>query len=595
MTKKPKKYSKFRTKVLRILLFTGIVPLLIIAVVSLVTVVKTRLENISELQTQALSATSEKIERYLDQKINVLNLVVDLNPENVSGIDVERLEFIASEIKEAAGNVNELSFIDKYGQEVVRVTDAQPKEPAAFRDFSQKQGFQVVIVGQNYFGPINYSPAGMVMAMASQIENKSRQVIGVIWAEVDLAPIVKEVSEVKIGKEGFVYLVDQAGNLIVSSNKDLGLTGQNLVHLSLVKDVIDGRVHNGLSAGDRYTNHLGQKVIFSGRPLGAINWFIMSEWPWQDAFSVVGVMIGRFLGIILASLVLIIFFSLIFARLVVKPVETLSQGADEITKGNLDYRIQIQTGDELEKLGERFNNMIVVLKENEELRDEFVFIAAHQLRAPVSVIRGYLSMILAGEFGSLNKETREALNTSRQLNERLVKLVEDLLEVARGEAGKMQIEVESTSIQENVMAIIKEFKEQAAKKGVELVYHKPEADIKVLADPYKLKEVLSNLVDNAIQYTLGKEMVIVSHQVKDRSLVIHVKDQGIGISEKDIKKLFTKFFRAETKQTQDIAGTGLGLFICKQIIERMGGRIWVESELGKGSTFSFSLPLALRG
>jgi signal transduction histidine kinase len=588
----PKKYSQFRTKVLKILLFTGIVPLLIIAFVSLFTVVKTRLENISELQAQALSATSERIERYLDQKANVFNLVIDLNPDNISEIAFDRLEFIAQGLKDAAGNVNQLCFVDKYGLEIVKMSGKENDESAALENVSKNQGFQAAISGTNYFSPVKYFPSGPIIEMASQIENKNRNVIGVILAEINLEPITAEVSQVKLGREGFVYLIDGNGNLIVSSNANFASTGENLSSIDLIKDTMAGNAHNGLSEKDRYSNRLGQKVIFSGRPLDAIDWFIVSEWPWGDAFSIVQIMIVRFFGIILATLILIVALSLVFARLVVKPVETLSRGADEIAKGNFDYVIDIKTGDELEKLGERFKKMITVLKENKELRNQFVFIAAHELRAPVTVIKGYLSMILEGDLGEISQEMREALKISRELNDRLVQLVHDLLEVARSESGKIKIEVKPTSVQKIVRPILEEFEKLAKEKEIKLIYEKPKREIKVLVDSYRLKEVISNLVDNAVRYTpKGKGDIIISHKIEESNLVTHVKDSGIGMAKKDMGQLFTKFYRIKTKETREIPGTGLGLFICKELVKRMGGDIWASSQLGRGSTFSFSLPL----
>jgi len=136
-----KKYSNFRSKVLNVLVLTGVIPLLIISVISLVTVVKTRLENISELQSEVIEGTSEKIERYLDQKINVFNLVIDLNPENISGVKKESLEFIAQGLKEAAGDVNEITFVEKYGKEIVKISDIQGLEPAPLKNVKERESF----------------------------------------------------------------------------------------------------------------------------------------------------------------------------------------------------------------------------------------------------------------------------------------------------------------------------------------------------------------------------------------------------------------------------------------------------------------------
>ncbi len=587
-----KKYSKFRTKVFKILLIIGIVPLLIIAFVHLATVAKTRLENVSELQLQVINGTTEKLKRYFDQKTDVFNLVIELTPvpDNISETNLASLNFLIDELKAETDDVKEISFVDKNGNEIVKRSEAQA-EPI-LENVAERDDFQAAISGKDYFSPISFTPEGPIMQIASQIENRNREIIGVISAKINLKQIEDIISKIKIGNQGFIYLIDADGNLITSSNKNFAKSGQNLSQINLIKDVLNGKVHEGKSLEDIYKNLLGQRVIFSAKPIETINWFLVSEWPWEDAFSVIWALIIRTFLIIFVTLILIIGFSLLFTQWVVRPVETLGQGADEISKGNLDYRISIKTGDELEKLGERFNKMIKVLKENQELRDEFVFIAAHELRAPVTVIRWYLEMILNGNFGKVEKKMEEALKFTENSNKRLIKLVQDLLEVARSEAGKMGIRVEPVLIKENIKEVLKGLGNSAANKGIKLIYQELEKDIKVKADPYKLKEVITNLVDNAIKYTIKAGEITVNHEIEDNYLITNIKDQGIGISEENMKKLFTKFFRVRIKETQDIEGTGLGLFICKEIVERMGGKIWAKSQLGKGSTFSFSLPLA---
>ena len=460
------------------------------------------------------------------------------------------------------------------------------------KNVSQEDIFKTAITGENYIGPVYYTLNGPIMHVASQIENKNRQIIGVISAEISLEQIEKELSQLGVGEEGFIYLVDRRGNLIVSSNKNFARQGENLSHIPLVADVLKGKTHNGLSEKDRYQNALGQKVIFSGQPLEMTGWAVILEWPQQDAFSVVGVIIRNFLLVLFGSLILIVALSLFFARLVVKPVENLSKGASEISKGNFDYEIKIKTGDELEKLGERFNEMRKVLKENRKLRDEFVFIAAHELRAPVAVIKGYVSMIMDGSAGSLSPKMRELLSPVAQSGQDLNKLVEDLLQVARSEAGRIEIKVEPVDLAEQMKAVLRELKVVSDKKSIELVYNPQSNPPKIMADPGKLKEVIKNLVDNSIKYTPEKGAITIAHEIKGEMLAVHIKDNGLGISKEDQKKFFQKLYRVKTEKTEKIKGTGLGLWIIKQLLEKMNGEIRFISEEGKGSTFSFSLPLA---
>lgn len=589
---KQKKYFKFREKVLRALLFIGVLPLVVVSVISLLTVINTRLENISELQDQAITAAEEKVNRYLEQKIGVFNLVIDLNPDNISEIATDKLMFLAEGLIGATSDINEISFIDKYGKEIIKESSTQGTEIVALKNIKSENSFKTAIKGENYFGPVYYTMSGPIVHMASQIENKNRQIIGVILAEINLTSLEQEIGQTRLGKDGFIYLLDAQGGLMISSNKLFAHQGQDLSHIPLIKDAIEGNQHNGLNKEDRYKNSLDEGVVFSGRKMETVGWLLASEWPWKDAFSATWLMLRKFLIIIVISLALVTLFSMFFSGLVVKPIELLSKGADEISKGNFDYNINIKTGDELEKLGEKFKHMKKVLKDNQKLRDEFVFVAAHELRAPVTAIKGYVSMILEGDYGRLTPEMKKTLETTKGLNERLVRLVHDLLEVARSEAGRMEVKLTPVSILENINTVLKEYAGMAKEKNITMSYNKSKKDIKVMADPYKLKEVITNILSNAIKYTTQKGTIQVSHETKGNFLITHIKDQGIGISKQSLKKLFSKFYRVKTEKTKGIEGTGLGLFICKEIIERMGGKIWVTSEEGKGSKFSFSLKIA---
>ena len=202
-------------------------------------------------------------------------------------------------------------------------------------------------------------------------------------------------------------------------------------------------------------------------------------------------------------------------------------------------------------------------------------------------------MVLEGQYGNLEPLVRATLAKVTNANQRLIQLVDDLLLVARTEAGKIPIKVSSIELPQSVLTVISELKPLADKKNIDIKYEPPINLPKVMADSDRLKEILVNLIGNAIRYTPDVGTITVTHKIQDNRLIISIKDTGIGINKENQKKLFEKYFRVESEQTKDIQGTGLGLFIVKQIVEKMNGQIWIESEEGKGSTFSFSLLLAV--
>ena len=252
----------------------------------------------------------------------------------------------------------------------------------------------------------------------------------------------------------------------------------------------------------------------------------------------------------------------------------------------------IKTKDEVQELGDAFNKMTAGLKRLQELKNEFVFIAAHELRTPVTAIKGYISMIFEDTKANLTDSVRQSLETVSRANDRLVQLVNDILEIARSEAGRLKIEVFAVDIRESTEAILEEVAPLAAEKKLTLVYQPP-ADLPlVLADTARLKEIIMNFVSNAIKYNRESGLVTITHEIADDKIVTHVADTGYGLSSEDQRHVFEKFFRSEAEIFKKIQGTGLGLFITKELVEKMGGQVWVKSEKNKGSTFSFSFPLA---
>ncbi len=618
METKPKR-KKFKIKILKIFILISIAPLLIISLSNLYLVIETRKQNIAELQSLAIGNASEKVKKFLNQQIEMLNLVVSGSSseqgkvtKKLTEINPNNLIFFIKSVQEASGNVKKINFIDKDGSiiiqidennsinlkkyyqketELVYTTNINPVDKIDDNILSQPD-FKTAISNQNYFGALEYSNNKPIMRLASQIENQDREIIGIISAEIDLEPIQSIINKIQLGGTGFVYLIDNNGDLIASSNEKFANIGDNLKPINLVNNVVSGNFHDGLDKNDRYINSIGDEVIFAGRPMGMVNWSVVSEWPKDDAFSVIDNILKQALIIIILSLIAVIIICLLIARQVVKPIEILKHGAGQISKGNLDYRINLKTKDEFETLGERFNEMIKILKENKKLKDEFVFIAAHELRTPVTAIKGYLSIILDKSFGEVPPKIKESLKIVNGSNERLVQLVQDLLQVARSDAGKIKINLTPLSIGEAIKGTANELKSLALEKGLKIKYIQLTDNKKIKADAYKLKEALTNLIGNSIKYTLDKGDIEISHEIQDKYLITHIKDNGMGMSLENVKKLFTKFYRVQSKETAEIEGTGLGLFICKEIVERMNGKIWVKSKLGKGSTFSFKLLLA---
>jgi PAS domain S-box-containing protein len=228
----------------------------------------------------------------------------------------------------------------------------------------------------------------------------------------------------------------------------------------------------------------------------------------------------------------------------------------------------------------------------ERMKTEFVSISAHQLRTPLSAIKWTLKMFLDGDLGELTKEQREFLEKTYQSNERMINLINDLLNVTRIEEGRYLYRPVLADIVPICQSVIDSYREEIEKKKLKFEFKKPKELPKVRVDIEKISLAIQNLLENAILYNLPGGKVEISLKLKENKIEFSIKDTGIGIPKDQQKRVFTKFFRAPNAMRMETEGSGLGLFITKNIIEAHGGEIWFESEEGKGTTFYFTLPVA---
>ena len=224
-----------------------------------------------------------------------------------------------------------------------------------------------------------------------------------------------------------------------------------------------------------------------------------------------------------------------------------------------------------------------------KLKDEYIFIISHKLKQPTSAIKGYTDEIIKEYSQNLDSESKETLEFIKTNDERLEKLLDDLLDISQIEKGIMRINLTDVSLSPVISEVLSNLFLDAQSKKISLL-ERGDLNTAVKADSDRLKEVLMNLVGNAIKYTPDGGKVTIEVKKEELAAKLFISDSGIGISPQDQKYLFEKFFRAENEKTKAIKGNGLGLFITKQLVEKMGGEVGVSSEFGRGSTFFFTLP-----
>jgi len=285
------------------------------------------------------------------------------------------------------------------------------------------------------------------------------------------------------------------------------------------------------------------------------------------------------------------------SRSISKPIKQLYNATLEIEKGNYDVRVDIKTNDEIEELGHAFNLTTEALakmeqerKEIDNAKTEFLSITSHELRSPMTPMKAQLQMLKEGYFGKLGKKQQESLSVIIRNAERLDNIIADFLEISRIEAARLKFDFRETDITQLVKDTIAFMQGFAKEKNITLV-EKVKPLPMIQADPDRLSQVLRNLINNAIKFSDENNKVEVSAELKNDSILFSVKDYGCGLSPEHQVRVFEPFYQVENSTRRKHGGTGLGLTICRGIVESQKGKIWVESQLGKGCKFNFTVPL----
>ncbi len=304
------------------------------------------------------------------------------------------------------------------------------------------------------------------------------------------------------------------------------------------------------------------------------------------------------LHIVISLILLIIVLSLFFLNLIgkkrndeVNEIKTIIHNirnnlflsSDEI---KLSRNLR-ELEEEIKQMFERVKADIEYLKKLERMRTEFLANVSHELRTPIFAIQGYVETLLNGAIND-NMVNTSFLEKANQHTINLSNLLNDLIDISMIESGEMRLSYRYFNIDEYLRTIVKDHELMAQEKGIELIYHPVRENLQLFGDKNKLRQVIANLLQNSIKYTeIGKVEVLVEEE--DRYGKIIIRDTGIGISEDDVNRIFERFYRVDKARSRAVGGTGLGLAIVKHIVEAHSSKIEVNSELGKGSEFSFRL------
>lgn len=586
--------NKIEHKLALLLSLVAVMSLLLLGYLAVQQIKTTREKNIAELEWQLLNQSTERLRKFINDKLDTYRIII-ADP-NVTALGYEQQKYILQGLIQNDTSLVDVSFLNpSNGYQTWREARENDGKPLSHKVFGEDDPIVKAIkkADDTYIGDIYYINDEPHLILAAPVIKTSGEVIAILRAEVNLRSIDTLVAHANLGQMGYLYVIDQAG-LVVASSSNLNL---NLIKSDQSKSVLVGKILSGgtdfnLNEAVKFQSSLnGEDSYGVGRKIPRFNWGVVVEWPASEALDVIPQIIGRLILAGFFLLIILVILSIWLARKFAKPIIDLKLAAGEIGQGKFDVVFKSSGKDEVGDLARSFESMVLGLKELEKLKDEFVFIAAHELRTPVTAIRGYAEM-LQDTAKDMSTEARGYVSQLSQAGSRLATLVNDLLEVARSQAGRLRVITEPLDILPIIQNILSELNPLAQEKNHKIIYNPPAVMAKVSADKNKLQEVIVNLVSNAIKYTPANGQIEINLESQNDFLTVSVQDNGIGISQDDQAKLFQRFFRVESDETKNIQGTGLGLFIVRQIVEHMNGRIWVESTKGQGSTFKFTLPFA---
>lgn len=553
--------------------------------------------SLLRLQREQATAAAAKIERFIAEIQDQIGWTVQL-PWGAGLIDERR--FDAWRLLHQVPAIMELALIDPSGREQLRVSRTAIDVVGSHADRSQDPRFVEATARKISYGPVQFrygSEPYMTIAMAG-----IRREDGVAVATVNLKLIWDVVSQLKEGERGRTYVVDAGGHLVAHPDISLVLRRTNLSDLPQVAAAL--RASTPLKPGAVETRDAeGHGVLTAFAPVNPPGWHVFVEMPVSEAFAPLYASLRRSGLMLLIGLGLVVLSGLFLARRMVVPIQILREGAARIGAGELDRRISIRTGDELEALGEQFNLMAARLQQSyatleqkvEErtrqleqanlAKSRFLAAASHDLRQPLHALGLFAAQLRTERNPAERARVEERIEAAiGAMND----LFTELLDISKLDARALSPAVTDFRVARILGRVESAFAGPAGEKGLRLRVVASRAWVR--SDPVFLERIALNLVSNAVRYTTRGGIVIGCRR-RQSALRLEVWDTGDGIPESQIPDVFGEFVQLEHHKARG-PGLGLGLAIVERLCGLLGHPVDVRSRVGRGSCFAVEVPLA---
>jgi signal transduction histidine kinase len=515
--------------------------------------------------------------------------------------------------------VSQLSYLDSNGKERVRTSPLEADRIGSGIDLSRSAEFVRARAGRRYLGRVYFERGSRPHMRISVGERAGGR--GVVVAEIDLSYVRQVIDRARVGTTGYAYAVDSRGELITHPNINLVLRHTSFASLPQVEAALQGPAKAPADAVTTGRDQDGTKVLSAYQTIEPLGWRVFVEEPLSEVLAPLESAIWRTAFLLVAFLLLAIATSVLLARKLVRPIESIQAAAAKIRSGALNQRIEIPSHDELGALAEEFNRMAAQLQESysgleqkvqERTRElatalgeldekgreleaasrhksEFLANMSPELRTPLNAILGFSQVLRERLFGDVNEKQEEYLADILTSANHLLALINDILDLSKVEAGQVELKVAPFSLRLALERGVVMVRERATRDGVRVALTRlPDVDV-VTGDERRIRQVIFNLLSNAVKFTPAGGAVDITAARVNGEVRVSVADTGPGIATEDHDRIFEEFQQTSAGVEQR-EGTGLGLALSKRLVELHGGRIWVDSKLGHGSTFVFTLP-----
>ena len=566
------------------------------------------INKISDGDTQLAQRVGQEVKSQMANIKPVLELFT--TTQEWRQMDAKAIKNDLSLIESNFLDITEIYVTDSEGNQIAKTGTERLENVSKIWSFQLAMGGEEII-SDIFLDPQTSKPTQIITLPI--IDN--RKAVGVLSAEIDFEKMMFSIKNIDVGRDGSLFVVTNNGRVVahtyIEQLSDLNLSGS-----PVVEAVLTGQT--GMMEG--YIDELGHQVIGTYVPIWELGWGVVIQRTLTDISIEVEQVRNTILLSIIISVLSAVLAGWLMSKIITKPIGLLANASEKVAQGDLHTLVKVKSSNEIGVLASSFNQMVVSLRKSrnelnqwgkemekkvekrteelehanlklqelDQLKSMFIASMSHELRTPLNSIIGFTGIMLQEMSGEINKEQRKQLTLVKNSANRLLALINDIIDISKIEAGKVEIAIEEFDLPVLAQEIKDSFTVAVDKKELKLLLQTPPTLI-IKTDKRRTEQVLVNFVSNALKFT-DKGEIEIKIVKKDRTAEIAVIDTGVGVKKEDMNKLFKDFSRIPIKD-RTIEGTGLGLYLSKKIANLLDGDIRAESEFGKGSVFTLTLPI----